>query len=160
MDEILGYLTSPGWWFSVVAAGLVINLAAAYIKQPIDAALTGVSGRWRARTAAERERHERLILGLLQSTPDYRLAARIHGYIAGIKAEIEMLVSLVMVAFAVSAKDSSRGASLTFLVAMSTGAVVMMAVALSNNRVAKEAKKAFHEVDQRLIGRADRPADA
>ena len=61
MEEIKGYLASPGWWFTAIAMGLLVNLASAYLKRPLDAWLSGVSTRWRARSEAGRARFDRRV---------------------------------------------------------------------------------------------------
>jgi hypothetical protein len=64
MDKIWNELANPTWWFSVVVAGLAINILAAYAKSPIDAVLSRSTKRWATRTeslrAAREERIERL----------------------------------------------------------------------------------------------------
>jgi hypothetical protein len=70
MQEVLDTLRSPLWWFSVIVAGLLVNLAAAYLKAPIDnlvarysemrrkrlaeatASFTRTAGRWAQRADA------------------------------------------------------------------------------------------------------------
>jgi hypothetical protein len=48
MDELSKNLASPSWWFSVVLAGIVVNVVAAYAKPALDRLLAGVSSRWAA----------------------------------------------------------------------------------------------------------------
>jgi hypothetical protein len=56
METILTELAKPAFWaFSVVLA-IVINLASAYLKNPLDSTLSSISSRWRTRTAARRRR--------------------------------------------------------------------------------------------------------
>lgn len=44
-------LGKPAWWISVVIAGLVVNLASAYLKVRIDSLLSARSERWRVRSS-------------------------------------------------------------------------------------------------------------
>lgn len=48
MDEF----AKPSWWISVVVAGLLVNLASAYLKPRVDRALLRGSSWWRSRSAA------------------------------------------------------------------------------------------------------------
>jgi hypothetical protein len=47
MKEFLTQVGSVYWWMSVVAVGIIINLASAYLKYPMDRYLSTVSVRWR-----------------------------------------------------------------------------------------------------------------
>lgn len=46
MDKLLNDVTSGYWWLSVVLVGLLINLASAYIKDPIDRKLAQLAAGW------------------------------------------------------------------------------------------------------------------
>ena len=58
MDEILQSLLSPVWWFSVVVAAVAVNLGSAYLKRPLDDALSRNFQRWRKRTTANRRKFD------------------------------------------------------------------------------------------------------
>jgi hypothetical protein len=58
MEEMFKAITSPAWWVGVVIVGILINLAAAYLKPRIDEAAASVSLRWATRT--EEQRRQRL----------------------------------------------------------------------------------------------------
>ncbi len=47
MNDILSELSKPSWWMTVVIAGLIINLASAYLKRPIDKGMSIFSKTWR-----------------------------------------------------------------------------------------------------------------
>lgn len=47
MTEIFDNITSPSWWFSVVIAGILVSLAAAYIQKGLDRPLSKLSSVWR-----------------------------------------------------------------------------------------------------------------
>ncbi len=55
MEEIGQALVSPAWWLSVVAAGIAVNLLAAFLKPRVDDALTSVSKKWGERTDKQRQ---------------------------------------------------------------------------------------------------------
>lgn len=60
MDKFLADAATAYWWITAVAVGLVINLASAYIKEPIDRFFAATSRGWRARSEkarAERQAH-------------------------------------------------------------------------------------------------------
>src|SRR5438270_4750812 len=59
-------IASPAWWMSVVIAGLLVNLLAAYLKSPVDRLLSHSSSRWRASSEKRREKRNQLIERLRQ----------------------------------------------------------------------------------------------
>jgi hypothetical protein len=56
MNEFANNLTSFSWWLGVVVVGLLINLASAYLKSPIDNLGSKFSTSWRNRTVRSREK--------------------------------------------------------------------------------------------------------
>lgn len=52
---------SAEWWGSVVVAGFVVGLAAAYAKSVIDRTVGGLTARWRERTRLRLEADNRLV---------------------------------------------------------------------------------------------------
>jgi hypothetical protein len=61
MDRIWKELGNPVWWFSVVAAGLALNIAAAYLKTWLDKLLSGLSRTFRLRNQRQRQARYRRI---------------------------------------------------------------------------------------------------
>jgi hypothetical protein len=55
MEPFFDQLTSPGWWISVVVVGILINLAAAYLKPVVDSVLGRLSKQRAARLAEQRD---------------------------------------------------------------------------------------------------------
>jgi hypothetical protein len=78
MDE----LTKPIWWLSVVVAGVLVNLASAYLKPRIDAVLLQSSSWWRSRSQARIAAQERLINE--HRNLDRQVATFVKSLIAGI----------------------------------------------------------------------------
>ena len=66
MNEIARDLSSPTWWFTVVVAGFLVNVVAAYAKAPIDRLADQYARRRHESSAARRQR--------VDSTVDYLLA--------------------------------------------------------------------------------------
>ena len=64
MDDLLKFLTSPSWWIGVVLVSLLINLASAYIKSPLDGFLSNVSRRWSERSARSKQKRAALVASL------------------------------------------------------------------------------------------------
>lgn len=64
MGEIAKQITSPGWWFSVVVVGTLINLLATYLKSKLDSfsigTTTTITFRSKARVNKVRELLQRL----------------------------------------------------------------------------------------------------
>ena len=61
MSDLARQIATPAWWFSVVIAGIVVSLAAAYLKPHVDSALNKVSGTFRARSARKAAARQREI---------------------------------------------------------------------------------------------------
>src|SRR5712692_2460018 len=61
MEELARNLGSPSWWVGVVVVGILLNVISAYLKPPIDKALSTVSRSWRIRSVALRARRAKLI---------------------------------------------------------------------------------------------------
>lgn len=59
MTKLTEYLSDPGWWLGVVVVGLIINVASVYLIRRLDAQLSRISERWRARS--EQARADRLL---------------------------------------------------------------------------------------------------
>src|ERR1041385_3530437 len=55
MRDFIGNLGSLSWWFSVVLVGILINLAAAYLKPRIDLSWSDFYSRWRERRRAKQQ---------------------------------------------------------------------------------------------------------
>lgn len=64
MEEFINSLSSPSWWMGVVIVGVIINVASAYLKKPIDLLLSKVSSSWRARQTAAVEKRNALVESL------------------------------------------------------------------------------------------------
>jgi len=64
---IAGLLASPEWWFTVVVAGLVIRVVAAFGKDWISSALSSVSKRYKAYSERRLDSRARRIILLAQA---------------------------------------------------------------------------------------------
>jgi len=62
MNDVSDALLSPIWWFSVVGAGILVNLLSAYVKPRIDSYFSSLSSWWMRRSALQtKERNDRVI---------------------------------------------------------------------------------------------------
>jgi hypothetical protein len=61
MDKITNELTSPSWWFSVVIAGLLINMISAYLKEAFDSWAAGLSVWARSKSEARIQAWNQLV---------------------------------------------------------------------------------------------------
>jgi hypothetical protein len=68
MNEIVNELARPVWWFSVVIAGIVINLLSSYLRARLDSALSRASGWWRSRSERRKAAWESKISLISQDT--------------------------------------------------------------------------------------------
>ena len=74
MSELYDSLQSPLWWASVVVAGILVNLTAAYLKPLMDRILGSVSESYRTRSEERRKRGEEIIARLREDRDaQYRL---------------------------------------------------------------------------------------
>ena len=69
MEKFIAEVSSVYFWLGVVLVGLIINLASAYVKQPIDRVFGKVNQTWKAR-AEKRWEHLRDFANALND-PDY-----------------------------------------------------------------------------------------
>ena len=68
MEEILKTVSSPGWWITAVLFGIVINLASAYLKGPLDRIGGSLSSSWRNRNEKSRREHRERLDALRSNT--------------------------------------------------------------------------------------------
>jgi hypothetical protein len=97
MEEAYKAITSPAWWVGVVIVGLIINLAAAYLKPRLDQAASSVSLRWATRTEEQRRQRLERIEGLRGNIHEQLFAffsALSDGIHAIISISLAMLLSL------------------------------------------------------------------
>lgn len=101
MDKIVEALSSPVWWLSVVVAGIVVNLVAAYGKPYIDKLLAVTSSRWRARSNAAKEKRERFI-AQLRSDPNEFQYQSVRELRFRIQAIYALLIGVFILVFVVN----------------------------------------------------------
>ena len=67
MDELMQELNKPVWWFSVVIAGIAINILSSYMRNVLDTYLSDTMSWWRRRSksrqASWRKRIDFLVSG-------------------------------------------------------------------------------------------------
>ena len=92
MSRLLSDVASWYWWVSVVVVGILINLASAYLKTPIDRFL----GRWSAKrrlAAAARETEMRRQADLIAASPEL-LALEVRGEAIGVLLSVFIVALL------------------------------------------------------------------
>jgi hypothetical protein len=94
LSEMSTSLLSPGWWMSVVVAGLLVNLASAYLKPIVDHMLERVSSAARQRSATRVAAH-RLLVARLGASPEVRIRADIERGMRMVLAAIQFMGSVV-----------------------------------------------------------------
>jgi hypothetical protein len=67
MKEIVGALSSPFWWFTVVVVGIVINLSASYLKLPLDSLLGKMSSWWLSKSEQRKIKYNERVSKLKNS---------------------------------------------------------------------------------------------
>ena len=66
MNEIVEAISSPVWWASVVVAGFLVNIIAAYAKPVVDRLLSAMSGRYRVWSEDRKQRIGKVSYYLLE----------------------------------------------------------------------------------------------
>jgi hypothetical protein len=70
MEEIVKAFTSPAWWVLAVLVSLIVNVASAYCKTPLDQLIAKVSATWKARFEKENNAFLTRALELAKSPED------------------------------------------------------------------------------------------
>jgi hypothetical protein len=65
MADFINNLTSISWWIGVVIVGILLNLAAMYLKSPIDKWLSSISTKYQTRSKAKKAEREVTIKNLV-----------------------------------------------------------------------------------------------
>jgi hypothetical protein len=73
LNDILTELSKPVWWFSVVVAGIAINLLSSYLKSRLDKTVASTSSWWRRRSA-DRQRSWEARVEQISSSEEVRNA--------------------------------------------------------------------------------------
>ena len=74
MDKLSDVLTSPVWWFTVVIAGIAINIISIYIKKSLDERLSTISSWWRNRSEKRKAEFEDLVQRLVNDPREQTMA--------------------------------------------------------------------------------------
>ena len=91
METIIRELQSPAWWLTAVIAGLIINVAAAYLKPVCDSFLSKVSVTWRNRSQNAKAAHDAMVQRLREDKQQLLLCE-----IRGTRDSVLSLVFLVL----------------------------------------------------------------
>lgn len=65
MSDFLNNLTSISWWIGVVIVGILLNLAANYLKSPTDKLVSSISTKYQTRSKAKKAEREAKIKELV-----------------------------------------------------------------------------------------------
>lgn len=156
MQKFLDDIASGYFWLAVVMVGLVINLASAYIKDPMDRAFGKVSKTWRVRTQRQKAKLDRLVDAL--SDDEYRAHIRWMSHMYATRTILLALVAVVSAATSVLVSPGLKGvpqgdrvlsvgsAFQGFLVGVSCGAAYGMLVALRADVLQTRALRMFNEL--------------
>lgn len=70
MDEIWKTLSSPAWWITAVAFGILVNLVSAYLKDPLDSLVAKFFKAWRTRSEKARENYKARLAFVASNTDE------------------------------------------------------------------------------------------
>jgi len=139
MASLVESLRDPSWWFTVVVAGTVINLVAAFLFRRLDSQIASVSSVWRARSAKRQEERSGRI-ALLASDSRFRQ----HWYFYELRCRLRSLsffiYGLALAAVALSAPN--LGPISTVVILLSS---VVIVFSLQSFRQAMRALDELHE---------------
>ena len=65
MTDFFNNITSIGWWIGVVIVGILLNVAAMYLKSPIDRLVGSISTKYQTRSKAKKAEREAKIVNLV-----------------------------------------------------------------------------------------------
>ncbi len=77
LESLKEILVNPSWWFTVVIAGVLVNLIAAYLKTKLDTKLSSISDWWRDRSEKRKE-EERLFIEKIKENKVERYKLHFH----------------------------------------------------------------------------------
>src|SRR5258708_31110019 len=92
MDAFMKDVSSVNWWIGVVIVGILINLLSAYLKNPADKVLSGISKWWATRTEKQRKERNLRIQKLIDS-PDEQIFALIEALHVRVRGVFFTLIS-------------------------------------------------------------------
>jgi hypothetical protein len=123
MEEMLKTIATPQFWVLVVIVGILINLASAYLKPPLDRAFSAVSLRWATRTEEQRRQRLRRIECLSGNINEQLLAS-----FAELRAGIWSIILYIFFIFTMSFTymfDLISGRTLTSYFPYATSTLLM-----------------------------------
>ena len=103
MNEIIKELVKPSWWFSVVVAGIAINLLSSSLKAHLDQSLSTTSVWWRHRSVARKAAWDKYVNLLCTSAEE-----RAHTRHLETRARLQAVGFLVMSATMITLGTSLR----------------------------------------------------
>lgn len=75
MENIYELLKTPQWWVTVVVAGIFINLLSSYLKNVLDARISGFSNWWQNRSSNKKNEREKYVSKLASDDKFFALNA-------------------------------------------------------------------------------------
>lgn len=98
MNDLLTELSRPSWWVSVVVAGFLVNLVAAYAKPLVDRLAGYYSASRRQRLADKQRRLDRAVSYLLKN-PAELVDLKLESILVVLKATIASAMAVLLVQF-------------------------------------------------------------
>jgi hypothetical protein len=95
VDKIFTELSNPVWWFSVVIAGIAINVFSSYLRGALDKFFSKTSSWWRDKSAARKKAWEERVNKMV-ADHDEREAAVAEELRTRLKALFLFLSSLIL----------------------------------------------------------------
>jgi hypothetical protein len=103
--KLLDILASPLWWFSVVFAGICINILSAYLKNTLDDRLSKISTWWRNRSEIRKQKFEDCVQAIADE-PRKLLIACYTNIIRSILTSILFIILLTIIFLNSQFKDN------------------------------------------------------
>lgn len=147
MSELRENLASPAWWFTVLVAGLLVNIAAAYLQKLLDSRLVRASG-WLGRRRQKRDRARRALIDLLRDSPHKQLIYATSESRYRIRGILYMVLGIVS---AFSGMISLRFLDAPWIGALGLGSgTVLLVVGLNDLHLAEQTESVLKELHKDL----------
>ncbi|WP_319380551.1 hypothetical protein [Thiomicrorhabdus sp.] len=106
MEEIFEQISKPGWWFSAVFAGILINLISSYLKTFIESRFSSLSKSLAEKNEKKKSARANRVLALSSSDSELYIALLNLNHMK-LECIFEYLLSAVLLLFGIALQDNN-----------------------------------------------------
>ncbi len=127
MQDLLAEVTRPLWWFSVVVAGVLVNVASGYVKEHLDSWLSRYSEARREKAAAETKARADRVVAMARDPwlRQWAVRAELRGWLIAITA-IQIVSVTLLMALLMQSSAAKAPRILVVVLIFSAGVVAMV----------------------------------